>query len=257
MPRPPLVAGLLVLLLALPASAGHSGIHPTFREERVYFHCTGTTKVYNVNYWLSDSTTRWDTTPPSGSMDDGAGCGGVEYGGFSNRAYDVEFRGSFIGNLRDVTVEIHQLLLGRARSATTEALRIFAWIDGIPLFPEGTQPDDGKTVVVTPVPSADGNTEKFVFSIRNIGFADEVRDSQGKVVDVKTGGAALEDGDGEIVHDFLILIGTHGNVQDTDVKTKLGSWVWDTTETPSGITFNPSTLAAAKMAADLPDYSQG
>jgi hypothetical protein len=41
---------------------------------------------------------------------------------------------------------------------------------------------------------------------------------------------------------------------DTDVKTKLGAWVWDTTEVQSGITFNPPTLAAAKMAADLPDY---
>ena len=254
MARPSLVAWILVLLAAAPATAHHGGIHPTFRQERVYFHCTGPTKVYNVNYYAQDSTTHWSTIPPSGSMESGAGCGGAEGGFYSNAAWDVAFQGYFVGNVRDVTVEIHQLLLGKVRSAQTEALRIFAWIDGIPLFPEGTQPEDGRTVVVTPVPSADGNTEKFEFTIRNIGFATDVKDSQGNVTGVKTGGAALEDGDGSIEHDFLILVGTHGDNMNTDIKTKLGAWVWDTTEVPSGITFNPPTVAAANMPAILPNY---
>jgi len=30
-------------------------------------------------------------------------------------------------------------------------------------------------------------------------------------------------------------------------------FVWDTTEVPSGITFNPAGLAAATVKADLPD----
>lgn len=254
MARPSLVASILVLLVAAPATATHGGIHPTFREERVYFHCTGPTKLYNANYLVpNQSITRWNTFPPSGSLQGGAGCAGLDYGLYSNAAYDVAFGGTFTGNVRDMTVEISQLLLGRARTATTEALRIFAWIDDKPLFPEGTQPDDGRTVVVTPVPSADGTTEKFVFSIRNIGFATETKDSQGNVTGVKTGGAALENGEGNMEHDFLLLIGTHGD-QDTDVKTKLGSWAWDTIETPSGITFNPPTLAPANMPAILPNY---
>jgi hypothetical protein len=255
MARPSLVAGILVLLAAVPASAHHGGIHPTFREERVYFHCTGPTKLYNANYWANESTTRWNTTAPSGSADDGAGCGGLEYGGYSNRAYDVAFQGSFTGNVRDVTVEIHQALLGKVRSATTESLRIFAWIDGLPLFPDGTQPEDGGTVVVTPITSPDGETEKFVFTITNIGVVKEIKDSQGEVVDVLTDGAALEDGQGNIEHDFLIYVGTHGDGMNTDVKTKLGAWAWDAIEVPSGITFNPSGPSAAKLKADMPTYT--
>ena len=250
------VAGILILLAAAPASATHGGIHPTFREERVYFHCTGATKLYNANYWsLQGHVTGWDTTPPSGSVQGGAGCGGLEYGGFTNAAYDVAFGGTFTGNVRDLTVEIHQLLLGNIRTATTETLRLQAWIDDKPLFPVGTQPTSGRTVTVTPVRSSTGASERFVFSITNIGYARDVTDPQGNVIGVDRGGAALEHGDGSEEHTFLIYVGTHGNTQDADVKTKLGAWAWDTTEVPSGITFNPGTLAAAKVAADLPSYS--
>jgi hypothetical protein len=41
-------------------------------------------------------------------------------------------------------------------------------------------------------------------------------------------------------------------VLDSAVAEQASGWVWDTTEVPSGITFNPPTLAAAKIAADLP-----
>jgi hypothetical protein len=250
-----LVAGILVLLAAAPAAATHGGIHPTFRDEHVYFHCTGPTKLYNVNYWVPDQNiTGWNTTAPSGSVEEGAGCGGLEYGGWTNRSYDVAFGGTFIGNVRDLTFEIHQLLLGNARSASTETLRLQGWIDGIPLFPVGTLPADGRTVTVTPVASSSGASERFEFSITNIGYAHDVRDAQGNLIRVDRGGAALEDGNGIEEHTFLFYVGTHGD-RDADVKTKLGAWAWDTTEVPSGITFNPSTLAAAKVAADLPSYS--
>jgi hypothetical protein len=250
-----LLAGILVVLAAAPAAATHGGIHPTFRQEHVFFHCTGPTKLYNVNYWsLMGSTTAWNTTPPTGSVQGGAGCGGIEYGGYTNSAYDVAFGGTFTGNVRDLTFEIHQLLLGNARTAATESLRLQAWIDDKPLFPVGTQPTSGKTVTVTPVRSSSGASEKFEFSITNIGFANDIKDAQGNVIGVQRGGAAYEDGEGYEEHTFLIYVGTHGNGTDTDVKTKLGAWVWDTIEVPSGITFNPETLAAAKVKADLPVY---
>ena len=255
--RVPTLITLLLgcLLMAPPASATHGGIHPTFREERVYFHCTGMTKVYNVNYWtLSEFVTTWNTTPPSQSVEEGAGCGGYEYGGFNNRAYDVAFQGYFVGNLRDVTVEIHQLLLGNVRDAATETLRLQGWIDGVPLFPVGTQPSDGRTVTVTPVPSESGASERFRFTITNLGYANDVYDAEGKLIDVETGGAALEDGDGEQWHHLELYIGVHGNTLDTDVKSKLGVWAWDTTEVPSGITFNPTTPETARVAADLPVF---
>jgi hypothetical protein len=256
MARHSLLAGVLILLAAAPASATHGGIHPTFREERVYFHCTGPTKLYNVNRLVLTQPyiTTWNATPPSQSVQQGAGCGGVEFGGFSNDVYDVAFQGTFTGNVRDLTIEIHQLLLGNARTAATETLRLNAWIDDKPLFPPGTQPTNGRTVTVTPVRSSSGASEKFVFSITNIGYANDVKDAQGNVIGVQRGGAALEDGDGTEEHTFLLYIGTHGNSTDADVKTKLGAWAWDTTEVPSGITFNPGTLAAAKVKSDLPVY---
>jgi hypothetical protein len=256
MARQSLLAGVLILLAAAPASATHGGIHPTFREERVYFHCTGHTKVYNVNRLVLTQPyiTTWNTTAPSQSVQQGAGCGGVEFGGFSNDVYDVAFQGTFTGNVRDLTFEIHQLLLGNARTAATETLRLNAWIDDKPLFPPGTQPTNGRTVTVTPVRSSSGASEKFVFSITNIGYANDVKDAQGNVIGVQRGGAALEDGDGTEEHTFLLYIGTHGNTTDPDVKTKLGAWAWDTTEVPSGISFNPGTLAAAQVKADLPVY---
>ncbi|HEX9823397.1 MAG TPA: hypothetical protein VGB51_03270 [Actinomycetota bacterium] len=253
-----LLTMLVVLLAALgaPASATHGGIHPTFRSERVYFHCTGATKLYNINYWISESNTGWSTTPPAQSVQEGAGCGGLEYGGFTNEAYDVVFEGTFTGNLRDMTIDVHQLLLGNARQATTETLRLNAWIDGVPIFPVGTQPTNGRTVTVAPVRSSSGASERFLFSITNLGFARDIFDADGKLIDVETGGVALEDGDGSAEHTFLLYLGTHGNTTSADLKTKLGAWVWDTTEVPSGITFNPSTLEPARVAADLPVFEQ-
>ena len=242
-------------VVAPPVSATHGGIHPTFREERVYFHCTGPTKVYNLNYLLlGEYVTGWNANPPTQSVMDGAGCGGVEYGGFTNAFYDMAFEGYFVGNLRDLTIEIHQLLLGNVREEETETLRLNAWIDGEPLFPVGTQSSDGRTVTVTPEPSSSGASERFRFSITNIGYAIDVFDDEGKLIDVETGGAALEDGDGQQWHHLLIYLGVHDEFVSTEVKNKLGAWVWDTTEVPSGITFNPKTLADARMPADLPNF---
>jgi hypothetical protein len=255
------VVSLAVLAVAasiIPAAAGSGAIHPTFREERVYFKCTGQTKLYNINRYLVGQLqykTGWGTAPPSQSLQQGGGCGGVEYGGYSNDQYDVAFEGTFTGNVRDLTIEVHQVLLGSVRTATTETLRLNMWIDEKPLFPIGPAPTDpkGRTVTVSPVPSANGTSEKFVFSITNIGYANEVKDDQGNVVGVERGGAALEDGNGSREHTFLIYLGTYGNSLDSDVKTKLGSWGWDATEIPSGITFNPGALAQAQVAADLPN----
>lgn len=249
-------AAMSLAVLVPPAGATHGGIHPTFRTERTYFHCTGATKVYNVNYFILGQPykTGWNAAPPAQSFQQGAGCGGYEYGGFTNEAYDVAFEGTFTGNVRDMTIEIHQLLLGNARQGTTETLRLNTWIDNKPLFPPGTQPSNGRTVTVTPERSSTGASEKYVFSIANVGYATEVKDENGKVVDVLKGGAALEDGDGAREHTFLLFLGVHGNTTAAEARGKLGIWVWDATEIPSGITFNPATLAPARMNADLPVY---
>ncbi|MGH2712118.1 MAG: hypothetical protein ACRDH9_13070, partial [Actinomycetota bacterium] len=82
-----------------------------------------------------------------------------------------------------------------------------------------------------------------------------VRDEQGNVARVDHGGAAIENGDGQQEHSFVIFLGTHGNGTNTDVKSKLGVWAWDSADVPSGIRFNPPALAPAQVAADLPSYA--
>ena len=233
------------LVLAQPALATHGGVHPTFRTESVYFHCNGPTKLQNVN-WFVSGPTPWNTTRPSQSVQAGAGCGALEPGAYRNnsaapdQSYDPVFRGTFVGNLRSMTISVHNLLLSRARTEGTFPVRVRLLIDGEELLTNA-----GRSVSVTPVLSSTGASELFEFSITNLGFANEVVDANGNVVDVKTGGHAKENGDGTTERTILVVI-------DSLVANQASAWVWDTTEVPSGITFNPPTLAAAKVAADLP-----
>jgi len=254
--RPILSASILLAVTAAPALGTHGGIHPTFRTEPTYFHCNGQTKVYQVNWaalGLESAYVPWNTTPPADSVTDGAGCGGLDWGGTTNPLYDTTFRGVFNGNLRDMTIRIHALLLSQARVDPTSTLRLEGDIDGVPIFPPGGQPNHGRTVTVTPVKSSTGVSEVYEFSITNLGFATDVLDEQGNVVDVEHGGAALENGDGEMEHVITLFIGHHGTGFGQDpAGHKVGAWAWDTTEVPSGITFNPGTLATAKVAANLP-----
>ena len=230
---------LIVLLAALaagPAAATHGGIHPTFRKEPVYFHCAGPTKVSNVNNATADEAPApWDTTPPAQSVTEGAGCGAIDIAVVrATGAVDAFFQGTFTGNIRDLTVSLHHLLLGRVRSAPGYTVKVqWLQIDGVPLIENTALP-------VTPVLSSTGLSELVEFSITNIGSATEIKDAEGNVIDVKTTGLATEDGDGTTVHEVMLMI-------DTDPNETNSIWVWDTTEVPSGIVFNPDTLAGARL----------
>lgn len=250
-----------ILAMALFASPATANIQPTFRTENVYFTCPGPTKLHQAN-WIpkaAGQTTNpsWRTAEPSGSVQSGAGCGSADWGGTSNELYSPVFQGTFTGNLQSMTVRIHQLLLGNARSGSTETLRLFGDIDGVPIFPAGAQPNHGRTVTVTPVDANSGVTEVFEFTITNLGFAEDITDENGNVVGTRTGGAATENGDGAQERTITLGLGLHGTALSLDPAApaghKAGFFVWDTTEVPSGITFNPATPAAATVAADLPE----
>lgn len=239
------VAAAGVVALAAPALATHGGIHPTFRTETVYFHCTGPTKVSNLNNVNAqgqgmDTPTAWDTNAPTQSVQQGAGCGAIDIGALRNAGLvDGYFKGKFTGNLRDLTLRVHNLLLGRVRNTADMTVKISE------LDIDGTLFVDNQTVNVTPVVSSTGLSEYVELSITDIGSATEVRDAQGNVIDVTTTGLATEDGDGTVVHEITIYL-------DSDPNTQQSGWVWDTTEVPSGIVFNPPSLAAAKIAATPP-----
>lgn len=257
----PILALSLVLMAVSTASATHGGIHPKFRSQGVYFHCTGDTPLYQAN-WLSQAGASsayatWDTSPPPGSVTDGNGCGALDPGWVSNEVYDAVFEGTFTGNLRDMTIRLHDFILNNDRDAgVAQQLKIYAEVDGIPIFPGGTPETGyaGRTVTVTPTRGNSGATDLFEFSVTNIGFAEEILDASGNVIDVETGGAALEDGNGTMEHTLRILLGINSFPGEEPQTTGNTIWVWDTTEVPSGITFNPSSLAPATVKADLPDF---
>ncbi|MFN2543979.1 MAG: hypothetical protein ABR600_05330 [Actinomycetota bacterium] len=253
-------AGIAVGLTASSAAAAGTFIRPTFKTSDVYFHCNGQTKVYQANWasTLGDESVAvpWDGARPAQSVESGAGCGGADWGGTTNPLYDVEYKGIFTGNLRDLTIRLYQFLTNNVRQTSTETLRLYAEVDGKAIFPPGAQPNNGRTVTLTPVRTNSGATDLFEFSITNIGFADPVYDANGQLIDVKTGGAALEDGDGVEEHTLMLYIGLHGTAVGQDPAGHKGAlWAWDTSEVPSGITFNPSDLADATVKADLPDFS--
>ncbi len=237
-------SALAVLALAVPAAATHGGVHPTARSERTYFHCAGPTKVENVNL-VTSGPTSWNTTAPAQSFQQGAGCGSVDpgalRGGNPQTIYDAVFRGTFSGNVRDLTIELHNLLLGRVRTGTTSTVRVRMLIDGVPIFPETA----GVAVAVTPELSSTGASEKLLISVPNLGCTRDVVDADGNVVDVIKGGLMEENGEGTLERDIQLAI-------DSNFVDRAGAWVWDATEVPAGITFNPESLAAAEAAPTTP-----
>ena len=238
------VCALIALLIAMPAHASHGGVHPTFRTEDVFFHCNGDTKLYNANWLMQlsaeSSYVPWDTTPPAASATTGAGCGAYDLGGITNPFYDPVFNGYVTGNIRDITVRLHHLVLSNARNGQPLDITVQAVLDGENLF--GTA---GKTVAVTPTPGNSSATEQFEFSLTNIGAATDVLDAEGNVVGVETSGAATEDGDGTYERQLTIFVGV-------SEYPRPGLWVWDATEVPSGMTINPATLAPATVQVDRP-----
>lgn len=255
-----LPAVILTLTLATSASATHGGIHPTLSSQGVYFHCTGDTPIYNVN-WVhqvgaSSAYSRWDTSPPAGSVADGEGCGGGDAGWVINELYKPVYEGTFTGNLRDLTIRVHDFVLNNDRDPGVPVpMRIYAEIDGVSLFSRGAVEGgyEGKSFTVTPSRTNSGATDRFEFSVTNIGTMNEITDASGNVIDVETGGAVQEAGNGTIEHTIKIILGVDA-FPGGEPQTAGGTfWVWDTSEVPSGITFNPTELAPETVKADLPD----
>jgi len=253
-----LVLGLLVAgLLGSPAAGEHGGIHPTFRTESTYFHCNGPSRIYNLNWFAAvggeSAFIPWDTTPPAQSVTDGGGCGGVDVGWTTNDPWDMVFAGTFSGNLRDMTVRLHEVLVDNVRESSTQLVRIYAEVDGVPIFPPGDSATtyEGRAFSVAPQTANSDATALYEFTITNLGYAEEVLDEEGNVVDVLTDGAVTENGDGQRERSIRLLVGIDSFLGE-DPPTGTTLWAWDTTEVPSGITFNTASPAAATVAADLP-----
>jgi hypothetical protein len=209
--------GLLALVsLAPPVMAEDGGanaeIHPTVRTERTYFHCVGPAKVQNVAF-AQGSVPGWNTTAPTQSVQAGAGCGYYENAGGAwlgpNRTtLDSEWEGTFTGNVDSITVELHNIHVSAARATGPFLARLNLLIDGVEVF-NGPATGDLR---MTPVPSATKLSEKMTFTLTRVGLL-------------------TEDGDGTRVRTFRLVM--------RSLSEEQSAWVWDTTEVPAGLTFNP------------------
>lgn len=211
--RTALVTMALAAAAVLPA-----GADALLRTERVYFTCAGATKVQNLSATLGELP-GWDTQAPQASVTDGAGCGFYDNAVWiSSEAPDETWRatwvGTFTGNLDALTIEAHNIYVGEARVDGP-------FEGGVRLVVDGEQVVQSAFQAV-PERSDTGLSEALHISLTDLGFVDE-------------------DGEGDTVRTLRVELGSSGETQS--------AWVWDTTEVPAGITFNPDELADTVISA--------
>jgi hypothetical protein len=195
--------------LAVPASGQE--VVPTFRNERVYFKCADGAKVQNVP--VSQGTIpSWGTAPPAGSAAAGNGCGFYENAG-NAAGLNLEFKGTFTGNLDNLTVELHDIYAGAGRPNNQIQMRAVLNIDGEELVV--TELQNFPTSA-----SSNGVTQRIAFTFTQLNFDDEI-------------------GDGTQVHEIHFV--ARGGTETQSL------FVWDATEVPAGLTFNPATLESFKV----------
>lgn len=208
---------VLILALVAPVAADHDGTTrkdaPTFRTERTYVKCTNGDKVQTVSM-INGQWPRWSTTPPPGSVQAGHGCGHYENTltlttGEPN-FYDLVWTGTFTGNVERLTVEAHNIYAGSPRATRSFALAISLFVDGEKVY--------GSTAAqyIVPVTSSTGASEKIAFTLAGLSKL----------------GFGSEHGNGEVEREYTLVMSSYNEYQS--------AWVWDTTEVPSGVIFNPA-----------------
>ncbi len=217
-----LVVALAALVVAVVPAAAEETWTPNLVNQQVWFSC-GEQKVENAD----DNIATWDTEAPAKSVTAGAGCGTIDTPLMRpepGNIYDATWTGSFTGNLDTLNVELHNIYVGPGRATGNLNASVKLFIDGTPMF--GAL---GHDVVLKPVRSSSGLSEMVKFSIVNLGYVTEADNIEHEVSLVMHGGDARNRGP---------------TVTDT-----LSGWVWDTTEVPSGITFNPPAVNATVIDA--------
>jgi hypothetical protein len=234
MRRPALLAlAAATGLVAAGTATASSTEPPTFRSERVYFHCTGPTKATNVNLAAGSAVPTWDTTAPTGSVTGGAGCGSADpallVDGTAEKPtptnLDGVWTGTFTGNLSSLTVEAHAIYTGAARSGAFQfGVTPVLFVDGV------RKVTDPATLRITPVPSSTRASEKITFTLTGLNLTEDL-----------DGDKVPDAGPGTKKRTITLQLRN----QFADVNGVV-AWVFDTTEVPAGITFNPATAEAVK-----------
>jgi hypothetical protein len=233
------------LALAHPAGATHSGIHPLFFAERVYFQCEGESKLQNPTL-----PAPWTTMTPSATIQNGEiGCIASDPAAEappSDAAMesDAVFDGTFTGNIRNLTVKTHILgHSGQSVQSGTVPIEVSLDVDGQQVVSE------------VPLSLPTDTTPSYVlrsveFTVADMGCAREVRDADGDVIDVVTGGMATEDGYGSAQHNVHLELAYAGAVNANRVDHI--TWLWGSQEMGSGIQFNDATPAVTTIQPATP-----
>jgi|GEM_PF-3721323 len=215
-----LIALFAIAALAVPAGAtplpGEPGFEPTLRTEQTFFHCASAVKVQNVDA-IQGNTPSWDTTAPTTSFTAGGGCGfydnilsGTAVAGPTNSAI---WTGTFDGNLDSIEVELHRLLAGAGGSVTFPALVMTLTVDGSVVY-------DGDVEGFMWLPSSTGASESATMTFTDLGYL-------------------TEHGDGTQTREITLQVDSYNEAQT--------AWVFDASEVPAGLTFNPATTTFPKV----------
>lgn len=218
------VVGAALSAMAVTTASATAVASPTFNQQQVWFNCDGQqTKVVNANNAaLGGQVPGWDTSAPTASVSGGAGCGQLDPAFLiatveDTAVADGAWSGTFTGNLSSLTVELHSIYAGTARAGTKFGIIPRLYVDGQPLT------FDKANLDVTPVRSSTGASEKITFSLTGLKLTEDLN---------KDG--IPDPGSGTKQRKITLQVANRyidGNA--------VGAWVWDTTEVPSGIVFNP------------------
>lgn len=225
--RKVLAAALMFAALGLGPAAAIDWV-PNLRTERVYFHCEGATKAHNS---ATDGSIGWNATAPTQSVTAGAGCGSLDnplMGSNQVSVQDTHFEGDYAAaNLDSMTVELHNIYVGGARAGGPLSFNVRLLVDDVPRLGVG-----GKEVSVVPVRSSSGASEMVRFTVTGLNLLTELDNMDHHVLMTISGGKFTANGQAFPIHDTA------------------SGWVYDSTEVPAGITFNPATPEAVTVAAD-------
>jgi hypothetical protein len=226
----------LVVFSALPATAADAACYtsatdaegnptgPSYCTGQVWFH-QGATKVGNLGATGRTSFPSWDATKPTTSVTGGAGGGYATQGAPRQSASDPAtdpyvlptFEGKFTGDIDNMLAEVYLFA-----PATAAAANPGAYVGSTELTVDGQKLLMPTQVDLTLQPA--GNAVlKGTFALTDIQAA--------------MNDAGLDTGP-DAVHTIRFSFGAYGLVSATGVV------VYDSSEVPSGITFNAPTLPA-------------
>ena len=194
-----LVAASVVAVAPLaPASAAGT------QMQRVYFQCAGS-KVTNT----SGQPAGWASTPPTESINNGAGCGFADATGVNASAGGVDLRaarfaGMHTGNIGSVNVRLDTLTVGSAQVGGRAEFDITLKVDGRDSL------SGARRVSVQPIRGVSGQFQSYFFTVVGLPYMSTAEDRSHQV---------------ELTAEI--------------VDQPLVDWVYGAKEVPSGIDFNP------------------